>query len=140
MAKLIFYFGKNSNGPLTVKNFSDIFVPGVYLDQTTFTEKITNKKTFKYIAKGLPNKKIYTITTKGKKLSYYKHKSSNLSSLETGLLKSHTLHENGKLKLNSVNLQLIFLKLKTTFLRKTKQKIDAVAIIKNNNKLLSKFC
>ena len=73
MANLIFYFGKNSNSP--VKNLDNIFIPDVTLDLTTFISKISNKKTYKYNAKGFPNNKLYTITSKGKNLSYYQNKS-----------------------------------------------------------------
>jgi len=141
MAKLKFYFGKNFNSPLTVKNYSDIFVPNVYLDQTTFTGKISNKKTFKYKAIGFPNKKLYTITSKGKQLSYYKNKSSNLISLTTGLIKSQTVHENGKLKLKlsqfTLNISQVINLVKKQV--KKHKKNDLVTIIKYNNKILSKL-
>ena len=137
MAKLKFYFGKNSNSPLTVKNFSDIFVPNVYLDKTTFTGKISNKKTFKYKAIGFPNKKLYTITSKGKQLSYYKNKSSNLISLTTGLIKSQTVHENGKLKLKLSQFTLNISQVIN--LVKKNKKNDLVTIIKYNNEILSKL-
>ena len=135
MAKLKFYFGKNSNSP--IKNLSNIFIPDVILDLTTFTGKISNKKTFKYNVKGFPNNKLYTITSKGKKLSYYKNKSSTLISITKGFIESHTVHENGKLKLKLNNFNLNMSQVYNLF--EKNKKIDESTIIKNNNKMISKL-